>query len=335
MADVNPRLLRRMLLLRQFPMFATAELSELATIAENLVQTEFAPGAVIAPAGARLPGLHLVLDGRIDARSESGGRGPAGSAGGEGGRAPRGIDARSESGSGAPGGVGDGRSWGPREMFGELEAFAGRGHAARAVAATETRTLLLSASDLAEIVEDNFGVLIAVVRDLAARLLANRPRARVIALPRAAPGLGLVERLIALRQLAPFVGARLQGLAMLAHSSEEVTWAPGATVARAGELASGFALVLDGALLVQEPGGATSELAAGQAFGGLETLAGVGHGATLVAAGPVRALSSSATAMFDVLEDHPDIAMSMIGVFARGLLDHPSPGPPAPRGPAN
>ena len=292
MADVNPRLLRRMLLLRQFPMFATAELSELATIAENLVETEFAPGAVIAPAGARLPGLHLVLDGEIQA----------------------------------------GRSWGPREIFGELEAFAGRGHAARAVAATGTRTLLLSASDLAEIVEDNFGVLIALVRDLAARLLATRPRTRVIALPRGGPGLGLVERLIALRQLAPFVGARLQGLAMLAHSSEEVSWAPGATVARAGELASGSALVLDGMLAVQPPGGATSELAPGQAFGGLETLAGVGHGATLVAVEPVRALYSSATAMFDVLEDHPDIAMSMIGVFAQGLLDG---APLAPLAPAN
>lgn len=284
MADVNPRLLRRMLMLRQFPMFATAELTELATIAENLVETAFSPGAVIAPAGARLPGLHLVLEGKIEAD----------------------------------------RSWGPREIFGELEAFAGREHAACAVAASETRTLLLSASDLAEIVEDNFGVLLAVVRDLAARLLATRPRARAIALPRVDPGLGLVERLIALRQLAPFVGARLQGLAMLAHGSEEISWAPGVTVARAGELASGSALVLDGALRVEQPGGATSELAPGQAFGGLETLAGVGHTATLVAVAPVRALYSSATAIFDVLEDHPDIAMSMIGALARGLLDSPS-----------
>jgi CRP-like cAMP-binding protein len=334
MADVNPRLLRRMLLLRQFPMFATAELSELATIAENLVETEFAPGAVVAPAGARLPGLYLVLDGRIHERGEPGGRDPASSASWSWGRARRGGHERGASKAEDPAGSA-GRSWGPREIFGELEAFAGRDHAVRAVAATETRTLLLSASDLAEIVEDNFGVLIAVVRDLAARLLARRPRARVIALPRVDPGLGLVERLIALRQLAPFVGARLQGLAMLAHSSEEVSWAPGATVARAGELASGFALVLDGALRAQEPGGATSELAPGQAFGGLETLAGVGHGATLVAAGPVRALYSSAAAIFDVLEDHPDIAMSMIGVFARGLLDSPPPAPPAPRGPAN
>jgi CRP-like cAMP-binding protein len=334
MADVNPRLLRRMLLLRQFPMFATAELSELATIAENLVETEFAPGAVIAPAGARLPGLHFVLDGRIHERGDPGGRDPASSASWSWGRARRAVRERGESEGGGLAGSAH-RSWGPREIFGELEAFAGRDHAAHAVATTETRTLLLAASDLAEIVEDNFGVLIAVVRDLAARLLATRSRAPAIALPRVGPGLGLVERLIALRQLAPFVGTRLQGLAMLAHSSEEVSWAPGATVVRAGELASGFALVLDGALRAHEPGGATSELAAGQAFGGLETLAGVGHGATLVAASPVRALYSSATAMFDVLEDHPDIAMSMIGVFARGLLDRPSPEPSAPRGAAN
>jgi CRP-like cAMP-binding protein len=332
MADARPRLLRRMLLLRQFPMFATAELSELATIAENLVETEFAPGAVVAPAGTRLPGMHLVLDGRIHERGESAGRDPASSASWSW-RALRAVRERAALDDKDPAGSVR-RSWGPREIFGELEAFAGREHAMRVVAATRTRTLVLSASDLAEIVEDNFGVLIALVRDLAARLLATRPHARTIALPRAEPGLGLVERLIALRQLAPFVGARLQGLATLAHSSEEVSWAPGATVARAGELASGSALVLDGVLRSHAPGGATSELVPGQSFGGLETLAGVGHTATLVAVTPVRALHSSATVIFDVLEDHPDIAMSMIGAFARGLLDLP-PRLPDPRDPPN
>lgn len=284
MPDVNPKLLRRMLALRQFPMFATAELAELATIAENVVETEFRPGAVIAPAAARLPGLHLVLEGRIES----------------------------------------GRSWGPREVFGELEAFAGREHVTAAIAATETQTLQLSSTELAEVLEDNFGILLAVVRDLAARLLAMPRPARTIALPRAEAGLGLVERLIVLRQLAPFIGARLQGLAMLAHGSEEISWAPGATVARAGDLASGALLVLDGTLRGRTAAGATWELARGQAFGALETLAGVGHGATVEAITPVRALYASASAMLDMIEDHPDIGMSMIAAFARNLLDAPS-----------
>ena len=285
MADVNPKLLRRMLALRQFPMFATAELAELATIAENLVPARFPAGAVIAPAGARLPGLHLVLEGRIEAS----------------------------------------RSWGPRQIFGALEVLARRDHAAAAVAAIETCTLQLSSSDLAEVLEDNFGVLLAVVRELAARTLAAGPPAPPIAVPSGGVGLGLVERLIVLRQLLPFAGARLQGLAMLAHGSEEVDWAQGAIVARAGELASGSLLVLDGVLRGRGPGNAACELGRGHAFGALETLAGTGHTATLEAVTPVRALHSSGTAMLDVLEDHPDIGMSMVSAFARGLLDR-SPG---------
>ena len=42
----------------------------------------------------------------------------------------------------------------------------------------------------------------------------------------------------------------------------------------------------------------------------------------------MRALYASGTAMLDVLEDHPDIGMSMITAFARGLLDH-APGEPS------
>jgi CRP-like cAMP-binding protein len=294
MADVNPKLLRRMLALRQFPMFATAELAELATIAENLVPTRYPAGAVVAPAGARLSGLHLVLEGRIEAS----------------------------------------RSWGPRQIFGALEVLARRDHRAPALAAVETATLQLSEADLVEVLEDNFGVLLAVVRELAARTIAAGLPARPIAVPDGSAGLGLVERLIVLRQLPPFAGARLQGLAMLAHGSEEIDWAQGAIVARAGELASGSLLVLGGVLQSRGSDGATRELGRGHAFGALETLAGTGHTATLEALTPVRALYSSGTAMLDVLEDHPDIGMSMITAFARGLLDH-APGartPDADRG---
>lgn len=293
MADVNPKLLRRMLALRQFPMFATAELAELATIAENLVPTRYPAGAVVAPAGARPAGLHLVLEGRIEGRIEAS------------------------------------RSWGPRQIFGALEVLARREHPAPALAAVETCTLQLLEADLVEVLEDNFGVLLAVVRELAGRMSAVGLLARPIAVPGDGAGLGLVERLIVLRQLPPFIGAQLQGLAMLAHGSEEVDWAQGAIVARAGELASGSLLVLDGTLQSRGPGGATHELGRGHAFGALETLAGTGHTTTIEAMTPVRALHSSGIAMLDVLEDHPDIGMSMITAFARGLLDH-APGERTP-----
>ena len=214
------------------------------------------------------------------------------------------------------------RHWGPREIFGALEVFAGREPATAAIAATETQTLQLSAADLAELLEENFGVLLSVVRELAARMLVvAKPTARPVALPNLGASLGLVERLILLRQQTPFIGARLQGLAMLAHASEEISWAPGAVVARAGTLASGALLVIEGTLREHRRDGTSHELGPGQLIGALETLAGLGHDVTIEAISPVRILRSSNIAIFDALEDHPDMGMSMIATFARTLLD--------------
>jgi len=286
MPEPDPMLLRRMLALRQFPIFATAELAELAMVAENVVEATFRAGSIVAPAAARMSGLHLVLAGRIEADLP----------------------------------------WGPRQIFGALEVFAGREPATAAVAAAETRTLYLPAGDLAELLEDNYGVLLSVVRAFAARVLAvTSPVTRPVTMPGAAASLGLVERLIVLRQQAPFAGARLQGLAMLAHASEEVSWAPGAVISRAGEPASGSLLVVDGTLRARLRDGTSHELGAGQTIGALETLAGVGYAATIEAITPVRVLRSGATAMFDMLEDHPDVGISIIGGFARTLLDSAPP----------
>src|SRR5512140_3276551 len=132
MRDSNPVLLRRMLALRQFPLCATADLAELAVVAENVVEARYRAGSIVAPAAARLSGLHLVLDGRIDA----------------------------------------GRPWGPRQIFGALEVFAGREPVTTAIAAAETQTLHLSAADLSDLLEDNFGIMLSVVREFAARMLA-------------------------------------------------------------------------------------------------------------------------------------------------------------------
>ncbi|HET7506474.1 MAG TPA: cyclic nucleotide-binding domain-containing protein [Kofleriaceae bacterium] len=287
MPELNPMLLRRMLALRQFPMFASAELAELAMIAENVVEATYRAGAVVAPAGTRVAGIQLVLDGRIEA----------------------------------------GRAWGPHDLFGALEVFARREPAVAAIAATETHTLQLSAADLADVLEDNYGVLVAVVRDLAGQLArAGRPLTRPVAIPPASAPLGLVERLIVLRQQAPFVGARLQGLAMLAHASEELSWEPGATVVRAGEPASGALLVIEGLVHAHDGAGRRGELGPGHATGALETLAGLAHPATLEAITPVRVLRSGGTAILDVLEDHPDVGMQMISTFAKALLDDPRGG---------
>jgi len=291
MSDHDPILLRRLLELRQLPLLGGAELAELATLAENVAEASYASGAVIAGPGL-LDGLHLVLGGQIDAGPER---------------------------------------FGAREAFGWLEVLARRPLASAAVAVGETRTLRLAASDLGELLEDNFGLLALAIRDLATRALAAQDLdlpVRRAAAPPAGP-LGLVERMIVLRQRSPFRSARLEALAILAYESGERSWRPDEIVARCGDPARAAYVILDGELRATSPDRGAILLPPGSTVGMLEGLAGLHHARTIAAATRVRALELASTAIFDVLEDHADLGIAMLSTFAGGLLDAAAP-PPAP-----
>ncbi|HSK04605.1 MAG TPA: hypothetical protein VK932_25310, partial [Kofleriaceae bacterium] len=111
MRSQAPITIQRMLTLRQYPGFSDADISELATIAENVVERRFAARATVDAPGSPVPAIHLIVEGRLEA-------------------------------------AGSGRAWGPRHVYGALEAIAGRAAAERVVATTDTRTLQLAAADL-------------------------------------------------------------------------------------------------------------------------------------------------------------------------------------------
>ena len=94
--------LHRMLQLRRFPLLATIDLDELATIAENLVEKTIPASTPIATAGERLRGVHLILDGRITSVTRS-------------------------------------QTWPAHHVFGALEVLANRAVSTSAVAATDVR----------------------------------------------------------------------------------------------------------------------------------------------------------------------------------------------------
>ena len=288
MSDRNPTMLRRMLALRQFPLFAGAELDELATLADNVIETTLPAGAVVAAAGAHLPSLHCVIDGRIASANVT---------------------------------------WGPRDVCGVLEVLARREPTATAVAAVETRTLQLSGGELGEVLEDNFGVLLSVLRALAGRALATAARSGRPAPRLASVGpLGLVERLIVLRRQVPFAKARLQALATLAQASEELTLPAGAVLTRAGAPATRAIVVIEGALQGRRLDGDPVVHGPGDAIGMFETLGGLRYRETIEATAPVRALASSGSALFDVLEDHTDVGLAMLATLASTLLGVPPSG---------
>jgi CRP-like cAMP-binding protein len=272
-----------MLTLRQFPLFAGAAVDELAMMAENLVPTQFPAGTLIASAAAPPAALQLVVRGRIESR-------PAGLV------------------------------WGRGHVFGALEVASARELTMSAVAAVDTETLALPASDFSEVLEDNYGVLLSAVRQLAMRMLALPPAARA-GLSFRSGGLGLVERLILLRHQLPFSRARLQALAMLAHASDEIAWPAGTSIVTAGDSPAAAYILIDGCLTVRRADGSTRVLSPGEPIGLLETLAAQHHAATVDATTPARALRSRASAILDMLEDHTDVGMAMIATFATALLD--------------
>jgi CRP-like cAMP-binding protein len=280
MHDVSPFVLRRILALRQFPILAGAELGELAMLAENMADALFPAGAIVAPAGARPPALHLVVEGDL---------------------------------------AGAGRTWGPRQVFGTLEILARRDLVEAVIAARQTRTLQLASSEITEVLEENFSVLRATVQGLAARLAHVLPPLPRATIPDAEP-LGFVDRLIILRQQRAFAGARLEALAMLAHSSEEVIYPMGAVVARRGDPATHLSTVVDGMLHAEG-----RMLVAGDRISPFAAIAELPHPATIEATTRTRVLRTSASAIFDAIEDHTDLGLAMTRGFSSLLLDHAEP----------
>ena len=276
---------QRLLTLRRFPGLDDAALDELAIISENVVEQTFAPGAIVVPATRAAP-LHLVVEGQLATES--------------------------------------GQTWGPHQVVGALEAMSRRRTREPIVAKLETKTMRLTAADFREILEDNFGLLSSVRRSLAGALLddpaaiRNAPVRAPIEVPDGT--LGMVDRLIILRRYMPFGKGRIEALAALAQASEEVRLPAKTQVATAGDPAANVLVLLEGTVHGTRDG-VTYVLGAGHSPGALETLADVPHAATMSTLTPIRALRFPAAALFDVLEDHTDLALAMVESLASALVD--------------
>ncbi len=286
MREIATPPLRTLFALRQFATFAGVELAELAVVADNVREAQFAAGTEIAAAEKRLTALHLVIDGRIEARS--------------GDRVAQ---------------------WGPRDVFGLLEVLADRPLVMPAISLVDTRTLELRASDARELLEDNLGMLHATLHALVTRSLAGGTHLDAVAIP-GVEQRSLVERLILLRQLGPFAGGGLHALAAIAQSCEELRLPAGAVLAQAEQRADSFSIILDGSVQISRAAGTQTQiLHAGEASGLLEAIGGVLHPSDLVAVIQTRILRCPTAALIDVLEDHSDLGLTIVHNLATQLLD--------------
>ncbi len=158
---------------------------------------------------------------------------------------------------------------------------------------------------------------------LAGRLLGlgAAPLARPRALADGLGGpLGMVERLVVLRAQPPFAGASIQALSALALATEELQLPARSPIHRAGEDADGLLVILDGAARISRPVG-PGIAAPGTAIGVLELLAERPYEDAADAVTAVRALRLPKAALFDVMEDHTDFAIALLGRLAAELLD--------------
>ncbi len=276
----------RLLTLRQFPGFEDASLEELAVIAHNVVEQRFEPGATIVTPSRSAP-LHLVIEGTLASAS--------------------------------------GQTWGAHEVVGALEAIARRRTREPITAETEARTLRLAAADFREILDDNYGLMSSVRRSLARELIADLvtappPPMRLGAEDIAPSPLGMVDRLIVLRRYMPFSKGRIEALAALAQASEEIRMPARTTVGRQDETASAVLILLEGTVHATRDG-VSFVLAPGHAPGALESLAEIPYSSTMSTLTPIRALRFPSAALFDVLEDHTDLALAMVESLAGALVD--------------
>ena len=281
MRDIDDTIaVQRLFALRQQPGFQDADLGELATLAENLVETQYPAGAVVADPASRVAALHLVIDGELTGQART--------------------------------------HWGPRDVFGELEVLAGRALEAPVIATTTTRTYQLASQDLVEVLEDNFGLLTTTRRGIARNLLELAPaamRSGMRHLTTQAPAeLGLVDRLLVLRQHFPL--ATLAPLAALAQATVEMRFAPGEVIRAAGDRASGILVLLEGVVRSGAEVGVPND-----AIGFYELLAERPHIATTEAASPVRVLHIPEVALVDIMEDHAELGLAILGLLAGELLD--------------
>jgi CRP-like cAMP-binding protein len=281
--------MRRLLTLRQFPGFAEAELSDLANVADNVFESTYAAGDVIAEPG-HLESLHLVVEGKL---------------------------------------AGGTRTWSVNQLFGIFEVLAGRPIAHRVVAATKTRVLSLAAHDFSEILEDSYSVLHSARKAIARRLLFIE-RSGVHIAPPSTPfqladlphhRLGMVERLIILRQQMQFASGRAQALAAIAQASEERQFPSGVVIADVGEESAGGIIVLTGIVRATLPDGSSKVYGPGDGFGALSTMASLPLDRTYQTMTPVRTLFTPARVIMDIMEDHTDYALGLISRLATRLLD--------------
>jgi CRP-like cAMP-binding protein len=278
--DEAAAVVERALALRRLSGLEALDPELLTTLASRAELRRHRAGDALAAGHDPRPALHLVLEGRV-----------------------RTLGAAGESSVGAGGLVGDRPS-----PDGDVRA------------SEDSITLALPVEDLTELCEEHFGLLLVVMRAVARAALAKRragPEPAAQADPAApADELDLGGRVAFLSDCPTFAGVRVHTLGQLAQDAKPLRLRSGERLWSAGDTPGAIVVVTRGALRCRSEAG-DFEIGPRALAGLVEAVAASPHGYDAEAEGEVRGLRLEVSALFDAMEDDPELAVDVLAALAR------------------
>ena len=288
--------IERILYLKQLPVIGTLPSSDLALVADRMRERFFKKGEWLLHEGEPARAFYAVIDGNLHVSRQGSTIGHTKAGGVVGGfaiigRDPRGLSVRAEA---------------------------------------DTLALEVEADAVFDILEENFGIMHHVLRDIAGQLIsliARQPNPWAYVPISPDPGmarpheLDLVERIFFMRTSSPFRRASINALAELSRGLTEVRAEPGTTLWKAGDSAGFVSLIVSGEVTCTTPGGMAQQLGPGTPLGSIEATAEVPRWYDAVTRTQVTALNGPNDGLIDVFEDNFGMAMDYTALMARWLMD--------------
>ena len=288
--------LDRALFLRAHPFFHV-EPKSLIAIAEHSNERRFVPGATLIEPDDEIRSIFILGEGSVTSF----------------------YDGKRLFDVGSPGAVGT------------LALLAGRSIGSSFVAREETIALELDADVYLQILEDHFPLVLSLTVNIARDIARNEEIADVAPGTTEAPTqppaqlgpeLDLVDRLSLVRRVRLFSDANLGLLAELFRGDAERHYADGESLCRAGETALSFEVLVEGLVRLEDAEGRRpGYVDAIGVVGWRDLFTGQPRVWSATACGPVRTLHVPRELYTDVLEDHFEHMLAVLGQLARRYLE--------------
>lgn len=286
--------LERVLLLKRLPAISDLPSADLAALADVSRERFFPKGSLILREGEPVPGVHLIVEGLVEASRQGVSIGPV------------------------PVGTG----------IGALGMMAGDPFEVDARALEDTLTLEIETDAMLELFEDRFAILHHILRTLSRDLIAQHVDLGLdpgfLFPPWAGRSggrdLDLVQRIFLLRKMPVFSKASINALFEVSRALTEISLPAGTTLWEEGESALGVFLVTEGTLRGRSASGLDFQVGPSFPLGAAESVAEVPRWYQAVTETRVTGLQGPTETLVDVFEDNFELARQYLAALSRALI---------------